>query len=63
MNDAFKPGDDIYSISVMVEVIAANPNEAVLFVDESLITEEVASNSRFVSFSVTTKSNEHSVTR
>jgi hypothetical protein len=63
MNDALKRGDDIYSISVMVEVIASNPQEAVLFVDESLITEKVASNSRFVSFSVTAKSNEHRVTR
>jgi hypothetical protein len=63
MNDAFKPGDDIYSISVMVEVIAANPNEAVLFVDKSLITDRIANDPRFVSFSVTTKSNEHSVTR
>jgi hypothetical protein len=63
MNDALKRGDDIYYVSVMVQVIASNPQEALLFVDESLITEEVASNSRFVSFSVTTKSNEHSVTR
>jgi len=61
--EASKSNDNVYSISVMVEVIASNASEAVDFVDSYLITDKVASEPRFVSFSVTSKSNEYSTVR
>lgn len=52
--DAFREGDDVYKVSVMVEVLAKNAGDAVDFVDMALITDSVVNNPRMVSFSVST---------
>lgn len=54
MMDAFKKGDEVYRVSIMVEVLANSADDAVNFADSKLITDAVVNNPRFVSFSVST---------
>lgn len=54
MMDAYKIGDKVYQVNISVEVLAQNPEDAVEFVDQRMITSAVVASGRFVSFSVTT---------
>ena len=53
MMDAFRKGDEVYRVSVMVEVLAASPREAIEYADRKLISDSVVADPRFVGFSVT----------
>jgi len=51
--DAFKKGDEVYEVSIIVEVLGRTAADAVDFADRMLITDTVVNNPRLVSFSVT----------
>lgn len=51
--DAFRKGDDIYRVSMMIEVIASSTREAVEYADKMLVTDRIANDPRFVSFNTT----------
>ena len=53
--DAFKKGDNIYRVSMMIEVIASSEREAITYADDKLVTDRIANDPRFVSFNTTIK--------
>jgi|DEB0MinimDraft_6_1074348.scaffolds.fasta_scaffold01229_8 NMD protein affecting ribosome stability and mRNA decay len=52
--DAYNHGKDVYRVSVAVEILANSADEAVEISDMLLITDKVANDPRFVSFSIAT---------
>lgn len=54
MIDAYRDGMDVYRVSVMIEVLAQNEDEAADYADRRLITDGVVNDPRFVSFNIST---------
>lgn len=54
MIDAYQDGMDVYNVSVMIEVLAKNEDEAADYADRRLITDSVVSDPKLVSFSIST---------